>query len=209
MFQTHCREVRPMTVVGFFPSGDGFEDTVHAKTAYEAKIRALAVQRYSEDGGDIGIVCVMDSSGNLLDEEPSSADIDLMTDHDAVENVLCQAAQVLPADDYTHEGATQSNSALLGAYVEFFQHVLNVASQVFENLACHGAGGPDLADEMIVEFESASGVVFDILPSKALAAVADLALSRDITAAGLQVKEMASVAGYGIDLACLDAFSDY
>jgi hypothetical protein len=208
MLQTHHHSASPLTVVGFYPSGDGFEGTVCAQTASEAKIRVLASQRYSDDGGDLSIACVMDETGHVIDDVPCSADVALLTNQEAVGALLDQASSVILQHGGHPLAADGSDCTLLRGYIEFLECVLLAAPQVFDDLSSLDLDGSIDVDEMLVEFETSSGVVVDIQPSVALAAIADLVLFGTFSSDALQVRELASIAGVALDLACQDAFAD-
>lgn len=207
MFATTQTDLRSMTVVGFFPSGEGFSDTISVKTPFEAKIRAIAAHRYAEDGGDLDIVCVLDAvSGKVIDEQHCTADLDLMEEADAVETVLTEARALL-LEEQSSSVLAVSEGGLLAAQVEFLEYVLQEASEIFSSIV---PGSNNVSGEdMTVEFTSVSGVIHDLVPSEALLAVVSSVLAKTESVAAFQVREMVLAAGHAIDLACLDALCDY
>ena len=175
-----------LTVVGFRPNGDSFKGTVCGATPFEAKMGLLADFRYSEDGGDLSISCVLDTStGRLLDQVGVSSEEDLFTEVEAVDTVLFHASQ----------GGSRER---IKAYLSFFEYVLTDLPEVFDGLV----GGSRVAGEdLAVQYEDLKGRTYEFLPSQALLALAEKAMKSDRSGASLQVKKMAERAGVALDRA--------
>lgn len=182
---------RGLTVVGFFPSGEGFSDSVSARSPVEAKIRVLADCRYSGEGGDLAISCIIDdATGSAVEVGKSFEGVSLLTEHDAIEEVL---QRIIMA------GAPDS----LAAYIEFFELLLDEAPGVFCDLAGRSA---DANEDRSVEFEDAMGESHVFVPSDALLKLADADLSHGFSVAATQLKLMVTRAGAALDWAIIDAF---
>ncbi|WP_432263265.1 hypothetical protein [Cupriavidus sp. TMH.W2] len=202
--------VRMLTIVGNYPSGEAYSDTVQAGSSFEAMIRVLADRRYSDDGGDLEVSCIIDAqTGKVVDDRLLNAEHDLLTEVDAIEQVMEKVTALLPTLSF---GALDSVHAVSGydhllAYTEYFGLVLAEAPQAFDGLT-HGAGATS-DEDMTLEFEDSQGLVHQFEPAVALLALAEAALQGGMTTAALQVKTLATVARSSLNLAALDALGAY
>ncbi|MBK4738666.1 hypothetical protein [Noviherbaspirillum pedocola] len=175
-----------LTVVGFRPDGASYRSTVMEATPFEAKMGLLADFRYAEDGGDLSISCVLDTStGRLLDQVGVSSEEDLFDEVEAVDTVLAHAAQ----------GGRRYR---MKAYLSFFEFVLSDMPEVFVGLV---GGSREAGEDLAVQYEDVDGKVFEFLPSQALLVLAEKAMKTDRSGASLQVKKLAERAGVALDRA--------
>jgi len=194
--------VRALIVDGIYPSGDVFSDTVQAGSSFEAMIRVLADRRYSDDGGDLSISSVFDAdTGDIVDGPLLSAQSALLSEAEAIEQVLEQVTSILSSASFD----TDAGRGALGAYMEYFGLVLAEAPFAFEAIS-KGAGEMSRED-MTLEYEDFQGVVHEFEPAVALLALAEVALQREVNTAALQVKTLATVARSTFNLAAIDALS--
>src|SRR2546422_794155 len=88
--------VHALTVVGFFPNGDGYSGTVMADTPIDATVRVLAERRYCEDGGDLEVSCVLDASTGDVVCDDVGRPVQLLSDGDAISEVVSQVRADVP-----------------------------------------------------------------------------------------------------------------
>lgn len=198
---------RDLTVVGFYASGAPFSGTVNAASPHEAKIYVLADRRYSEDGGDFCVSCVIDeATGKVVDEDSSASETLLLSEVDAVEDLLQQVKSIVQDPKLTlfpEDTCLQK----VGAFIQFFDHLLADQPDVFTDLA---SGGKLIMDEdMEITFVDRKGAEHDFVPSDALGRLVDLALQRQSTTAAVQLKSLVQAAGANFDLAVHDAYGEY
>ncbi|ABO59707.1 hypothetical protein Bcep1808_6820 (plasmid) [Burkholderia vietnamiensis G4] len=210
--QNHTAQavVRDLTIVGTYPSGEAYSNTVQAGSSFEAMIRVLADRRYADDGGDLVISRVLDARTGLpVDGVMLSAEHDLLPETEAIDQVIEKVTSLLPALSFGAFGGKHAFSSFdaLRAYAEYFGLVLSEAPFALEGLS-HGAGVSS-DEDMTLEFEDSQGVVHEFEPALALLALAEAVLERGMCAAALQVKTLAMVARSSLNLAALDALGDY
>lgn len=198
---------RDLTVVGFYASGTPFSGTVNAASPHEAKIHVLADRRYSEDGGDFCVSCVIDeATGKVVDEDSSASETLLLSEVDAVENLLQQMKSIVqdPKQIILPEGTCLQK---VGAFIQFFDHLLADQPDVFSDLA--GGGRLIMDEDMEITFVDRKGAEHDFVPSEALGRLADLALQRQSSTAAVQLKSLVQAAGSNFDLAVHEAYGEY
>lgn len=181
--------VRSFIVQGSYPRGENYSETVHAVSAFEAMILVLAGRRHAEDGGDLSITAVLDAStGRAIDAVLLSSADDLLTEAEAIEQVLDQVSTVSPTA-IRHAGVSASS---LQAFAEYFGLVMSADCDAFCGLTRGGVDQPK--DDMTLEYEDIQGAVHQFEPAVAMLALADAAYHDGAVAAALQVNMLATVA---------------
>jgi hypothetical protein len=202
--QQQSRRDHAFTVVGFYPSGEGFSDTIQATRADEAKIRVIAGQMYSEDGGDIEVSCVLDATGQVVDDAVLGA-ADILSETAALESLIehLRFKIVGPAEvtDVRPDDVVQTN--LLNAYLELFELVLSDAPYALELIEI---GSTDYTEQdLTLRFSDSQGRDYEIVPAEALLALAQKSHELGWIPAASQIEELASKAGVPVSLAILEA----
>lgn len=192
------------TVVGFYPSGEGFSDTIQATRADEAKIRVIAAQMYSEDGGDIEVSCVLDASGKVVDDAVLGA-ADILSESSALESLIQHLRREVagPTEMMVacpHD-VVQTNK--LNAYLELFELVLSDAPSALDTISI---GSSDYTEQdLTLQFIDSQGRDYQIVPAEALLALAQKSHELGWIPAASQIEELASKAGTAVSLAILEA----
>jgi hypothetical protein len=200
--------VHPLTVVGFFPNGDGYSGTVIADTPIDATVRVLAERRYCEDGGELEISCVLDASGAVVCGDVGRP-VRLLSSGAAIFEVVSQVRSDVPlAQAFAARGiAAVSDMDKINAYLELFELALDDAPHCFDRIGS-GLDG-DQEDDRPLFFTDSLGVEHEIVPADALKVLAEKALTSSWSVAAAQVAQMVSVARSSVNIACLDAVTDY
>lgn len=194
--------VRALTVDGIYPNGDGYSATVQARSTFEAMIRVLADCRYSDDGGDLAVSRVCDvATGAVLDKDLIPAEIALLTEVEAIGQVLEQVAGSL----LTASFADDSSSLTLRAYTEYFDLILSYAPHALSEVS--GWAGDLSEEEMTLEFEDSKGKVHEFEPAAALLVLVEVALQHGDSVAAMQAKSLATSARSSLNKAAFDALA--
>lgn len=192
------------TVVGFYPSGEGFSDTIRAPRADTAKIKAIAGQMYSEDGGDIEVSCVLDATGTVVDDVVLGA-ADIQSELSALESLLGQLRQqctgLAEVMDGGPEDMVQANQ--LNAYLEFVELVLIDAPHALETINIGSTGYTE--QDLALQFIDSQGREYRIVPAEALLALAQKSQELGWIPAASQIEELATKASRPVSLAIIEA----
>lgn len=194
--------VRTLIVEGGYPNGERYSDTVQASTTFEAMICVLADRRYSDDGGDLAISAVRDvATGAALDHDLIPAEIRLLTEVEAITQVIDTATAVLQSGKYNSERP----SCELRAYAEYFGLVLGEAPFAFDGLTV--GPGATSREDLTLEYEDMAGDQYVFAPADALLELARIALQQEQSVAAIQVRQLALMAPGSVSIAALDVFA--
>ena len=201
--------VHALTVVGFFPNGEGYSETVSADTPIDATVRVLAERRYCEDGGELEISCIVDASTGAVVPADLGCPVRLLPDGAAIFEVVSQVREIVPVGQV---GAARGISAVsdldtLNAYLELFELALDDAPRCFDRIGAGRHG--DQEDDRAILFTDTFGVEHEIVPADALQVLASKALASGWSVAAAQVAQMAAVARSEVNIACMDAVAEY
>lgn len=200
----HDRQGHSFTVVGFYPSGEGFSDTFHAAHATEAKIRAIAGQMYSESGGDIEVSCVLDSTGKVVDAEVLGVD-DILSESTALGALIQHLRLEItgPAEVMHVRSEDVASINQLNAYLELFELVLSDTPYALETLEIGSASYTD--QDLTLHFFDTQGREYEVVPAEALLALVRKSHELGWIPAASQIEELAQKAGTAVSLAILEA----
>lgn len=203
--QPHARDLA-FTVVGFFPSGEPFSDTVVASQPQEAKIRVIAGLRYMEEGGDLEVSCVIDdATGKVVDETPLES---FLSESLALDSLVYQLREAIPGPALTfgHDGLTAAEIDKLNAYLELFELVLSDAPHALDGITVGAEGYAD--EDLMMRFIDSMGAEHEIIPAEALATLASTSLRLGFTPAAAQIEELARRARSAVSLAVLEGICE-
>ena len=196
---------RAFTVVGFFPSGEGFSDTVLARLPEDAKIRVIAGLRYKDEGGDLEVSCVLDAAGKVVDED-SLDSFCIMNELEAMDTLVAQLREAFPGPA-TSEGADVETIDKLNAYLELIELVLSDSPHALDGVSAGAAGYAE--EDLTLQFIDSMGTQHEINPAQALSALAEKSLQLGWNPAAAQIEELALRAGSAVSLAIIHAICDY
>ena len=203
--QSHARDLA-FTVVGFFPSGEPFSDSVVVSQPEEAKIRVVAGLRYAEEGGDLEVSCVIDeTTGKVVDETPLES---FLPESFALDTLVTQLREAIPGPalmpglDVTAFGEIDK----LNAYLELFELVLSDAPHALDGIAGGVEGYDD--EDLMMRFIDSMGVEHEIIPAEALMTLASTSRHLGWTPAAVQLEELARHARSAVSLAILESICE-
>lgn len=196
---------RAFTVVGFFPSGEGFSDTVLARLPEDAKIRVIAGLRYTDEGGDLEVSCVLDAAGKVVDED-SLDSFCIMNELEAMDSLVAQLREAFPGPA-TRVGGDVETIDKLNAYLELIELVLSDSPHALDGVSAGAVGYAE--EDLTLQFIDSMGTQHEINPAQALSALAEKSLQLGWNPAAAQIEELAFRAGSAVSLAIIHAICDY
>ncbi|MBG6083215.1 hypothetical protein [Rubrivivax gelatinosus] len=203
--QPHARDLA-FTVVGYFPSGEPFSDTVVASQPQEAQTRVTAGLRYAEEGGELEVSCVIDdATGQVVDQAPLDP---LMSESMALDSLVLQLRGALPGPAQVSglDGFTVAEIGKLTAYLELFELVLSDAPFALDGITVGAEGYAD--EDLTMRFIDSMGVEHEIIPAEALATLAATSLRLRFTPAAAQIEELAQRGRSAVSFAVLEGICD-
>ena len=195
---------RAFTVVGFFPSGEGFSDTVLARLPEDAKIRVIAGLRYTDEGGDLEVSCVLDAAGMVV--EGSLDSFCIMNELEAMDSLVAQLREALPGPA-TSDGTDVETIDKLNAYLELIELVLSDSPHALDGVSAGATGYAE--EDLTLQFIDSMGTQHEINPAHALSALAEKSLQLGWNPAAAQIEELTFRAGSAVSLAIIHAICDY
>ncbi|WP_049820942.1 hypothetical protein [Methylibium petroleiphilum] len=204
--QSHQSRDLAFTVVGFFPSGEGYSDTVLARDPEEAKIRVISDLRYSEEGGDLEVSCVLDAAGKVVEDSTADA-FDMLVESDALEILITHLRETIPGPATSAADASEASEIdMLNTYLELFELVLSDAPHALDGLTIGADGYAD--EDLTLRFIDSMGADHEIIPAEALLHLARKSLQLGFGPAAAQIESLATRARSAVSLAVLEAICE-
>lgn len=204
--QSHQSRDLAFTVVGFFPNGEGYSDTVLARDPEEAKIRVISDLCYAEEGGDLEVSCVVDAAGKVVADSAGGA-FDMLVESEALELLISHLRETIPGPAISARSASEACEVdTLNTYLELFELVLSDAPHVLDGLAVGAQGYAD--EDLMLHFIDSMGVSHEIIPAEALVHLARKSRQLGLGPAAVQLEALATRARFAVSLAVLESICE-